>query len=63
MEYSFNLDPGEFYISNLGSVYLDDKRGSEIYGYYAVPQDVRPCIEAERLAQNGRPRRLQPYHE
>jgi hypothetical protein len=53
--YSFGLDPGQPYYSNQGSVYLDGKRGGEIYDYYAVPQNIRPYIEAELLAQNGRP--------
>jgi hypothetical protein len=53
--YSFGLDPGELYYSNQGSVYPDDKRGGEIYDYYAVPEKLRPYIEAELMAQNGRP--------
>ncbi|MGH6880068.1 hypothetical protein [Hypericibacter sp.] len=53
--YSFGLDPGQLYYSNQGSVYLDKRRGGEIYDYYAVPQDVRPYIEAELMAQDDKP--------
>ncbi len=52
--YSFGLDPGQPYYSNQGSVYAGKRRRGEIYDYYAVPQHVRPYIEAELMAQDGK---------